>query len=132
LIYALQFLWVANLKLHGAALVALPLLYGADVFVAFSDVWEETKSRRSLGGLPRGEYLMHIVLSVLVGIYLCCVASAVWPDRALAAEVVLAPPAVPGVLRAVMTLMAAGAFVAFAHDLSKWFAFRRRPLELVR
>src|SRR5438067_3640540 len=69
-IYALQFLWVANLRPHGAALLALPLLYGSDVFVAWADVWEETKSRKSLGGLPRGEYFMHVVLSVLVGVYL--------------------------------------------------------------
>src|SRR5437879_6213612 len=117
LIYALQFIWVANLRPHGAALLALPLLYGADVFVAFSDVWEETKSRRGLGGLPRGEYFMHVVLSVLVGVYFCCVANAVWPDRALAAAVVVSPPPVPGLFRALMTLMGAGALVAFAHDL---------------
>src|SRR5579864_738598 len=56
-IYGAQFLWVANLRFHGAALGLLALLYALDVFVAWADVWEEPASRRSLGGLPRGEYL---------------------------------------------------------------------------
>jgi len=38
--------------------VLLVILYGADVFIAWSDVWEETVSRRDQGGLPRAEYFM--------------------------------------------------------------------------
>src|SRR4051794_36982033 len=71
LIYGLQFLWVANLRLHGAAILILVALYAADIYVAWADVWEETRSRAGLGGLSRGEYLMHVILSVLVGAYLC-------------------------------------------------------------
>jgi hypothetical protein len=55
-IYASQFVIIANLRFHGAALLLLLLLYGADVFIAWSDVWEEHDSRRIQGGLPRGEY----------------------------------------------------------------------------
>jgi hypothetical protein len=130
LVYALQFLWVANVRFHGAALLVLPVLYGADVFVAWADVWEETRSRKSLGGLPRGEYFMHVVLSVLVGVYLCTVAHAVWPDRVLATAVVAEAPAVPLVLRALMTVMGATAVLTFGHDLSRWLAFRRARLEV--
>src|SRR5262249_8040065 len=57
LIYALQFFWVANLRFHGAAALPLVGLYASDVYIAWADVWEETHSRASLGGLPRGEYL---------------------------------------------------------------------------
>jgi hypothetical protein len=125
LVYGLQFLWVAHLRLHGAALVGLAVLYAADVFVAWADVWEEKASRALQGGLPRGEYFMHVVLSVLVGLYLMSVFHAVWPDRLLPAAVILAPPAVPGALRALMTAMGLGALGAFAHDLTRWLAFRR-------
>lgn len=127
LIYALQFLWVPNLRCHGAALGLLALLYAADVFVAWADVWEEKTSRAPQGGLPRGEYLMHVVLSVLVGLYLMSVFHAVWPDRLLPAAVRLSPPDVPATLRGLMTVMGVVALAAFAHDLNRWLAFRRTP-----
>lgn len=126
LIYGLQFVWVANLRFHGAALVALAVLYAADVFVAWADVWEERDSRKAQGGLPRGEYFMHIVLSVLVGGYMMAVVAACWPDRALPAAVVVDPPAVPLVLRALMTAMGGTAFVVFARDLWAWIRWPAR------
>ncbi len=124
-IYALQFLWVANLRFHGRALFFVVALYACDVLVAWLDVWEETRSRAPQGGLPRGEYLMHIVLSVLVGAYLSQVASAVWADRLLPTEVVLAPPDVPAILRLVMTLMGVCALGLFVADSIGWLRFRR-------
>lgn len=126
LIYASQFIIVANLRFHGAALLFLLALYAADVFIAWSDVWEETRSRAPQGGLPRGEYFMHVVLSVLVGAYMMAVFQAVWPDRLLPAEVVVDPPAVPFLLRALMTFMGISAFVLFVHDLVSWIRRRAR------
>jgi hypothetical protein len=126
-VYGSQFIIVANLRFHGLALFALALLYAADVFVAWSDVLEETASRRSQGGLPRGEYFMHIVLSLLVGCYFVVVAQAVWPDRLLEPAIVIDPPPVPFVLRAYMTGMGLGAFAAFFYDLRKWIIFGRTP-----
>ncbi len=74
------------------------LLYSpSDVYVAWSDVWEETASRRSQGGLPRGEYFMHIVLSLLVGSYLLLVLQTVWPDRLLSLSIIVQPPHVPAI-----------------------------------
>ncbi len=127
LVYALQFLWVPHLRFHGAALLGLVLLYAADVFVAWADVWEERDSRAPQGGLPRGEYFMHVVLSVLVGLYLMATLQAVWPDRLLPTAVHVAPPAVPAALRALMTLMGVLALVAFARDLTRWLARRDAP-----
>jgi hypothetical protein len=125
-VYGCQFLAIANLRFHGAALLLLAALYVADVYIAWADVWEETESRRALGGLPRGEYFMHVVLSVLVGAYLATVAQAVWPDVRLPAAVVVSPPPVPALLRLYMTLMGVGAFVYFAFDLRRWLGFERR------
>jgi len=131
LVYALQFLWVANLRFHGAALFGLAALYAADVVVAWSDVWEETASRKPQGGLPRGEYFTHVVLSVLVGCYLMSVATAVWPDRLLPTAVVVAPPSVPPLLRGLMTAMGLSALAVFLLDLQAWIkrgrAFRLLP-----
>jgi hypothetical protein len=124
-VYATQFIVIANFRFHGAALAILALVYAADVIVAWSDVLEETASRRSQGGLPRGEYFMHIVLSLLIGAYLMTVARTVWPDRLLPAAIVLDPPAVPFILRAYMTLMGITAVGTFLYDLRGWLSFRR-------
>jgi hypothetical protein len=124
-VYASQFLIIANLRFHGAALGILVAMYAADVFVAWSDVWEETASRKPQGGLPRGEYFMHIVLSVLVGFYMANVLQSVWPDRLLPTEVIVEPPAVPLLLRLYMTGMGVTALGVFTHDLWAWLRFRR-------
>lgn len=125
-IYACQFIFIANLRLHGLAMLALVVLYVADIFVAWSDVWEETRSRSVQGGLPRGEYLMHTVLSVLVGGYLMCVAQATWGDWAAPTAVIIDPPQVPWPLRALMTFMGLSALVLFVHDLQRWRRFRKQ------
>ena len=121
LIYALQFLVIANLRFYGWALLLLACLFAADVYVAWSDVWEETASRRQQGGLPRGEYFMHIVLSLLVGSYLLLVLQTVWPDRLAPAAIAIRPPHVPALLRLYMNVMGTTALIAFVVDLYRWF-----------
>ena len=123
LIYALQFLWVANLRFHGAALILLGVLYFFDIFIAWADVLEENKSRKLQGGLPRGEYFMHVVLSLLVGAYLINTFQAVWADRSLATAIVYSPPEVPFILRIFMTTMGVIALFTFVSDLLKWLRF---------
>jgi hypothetical protein len=125
LIYALQFVWVANFRFHGWALALLGLLYLADVFVAWADVWEENASRRAQGGLPRGEYFMHVVLSVLVGLYMMATFQAVWADRALTTAILFSPPEVPLVLRIYTTTAGVIAFGNFFYDLYKWATFNK-------
>ncbi len=125
-IYASQFIIIANLRFHGAALIGLALLYLADVFIAWADVWEETRSRRPQGGLPSGEYFMHIVLSLLVGCYLMVVWQTIWADWSLPTAVVIDPPPVPVMLRAYMTVMGVCAYGAFFFDLYRWLTFNRR------
>ncbi len=125
-IYATQFLWVANLRFHGAALLFVAALYGLDICIAWGDVLEETASRKAQGGLPRGEYFMHVVLSLLIGAYLLQVAQTVWPDRLLPTAIVLDPPPVPFPLRAMMTFMGVTALGFFVHDLRAWLRFRAR------
>ena len=123
LIYALQFIWVANFRFHGAALALLAVLYFFDVFIAWSDVLEENRSRAPQGGLPRGEYFMHVVLSLLVGLYMMATFQAIWSDRVLETAIVYAPPGVPPALRIYMTAMGVIALGNFAYDFYKWLSF---------
>lgn len=118
-IYALQFALVPNVRFHGAWYLAFAALFVADVAVAWADVAVEPASRRSLGGLPRGEYLMHIILSVLVGIYLHSIASDSLAWRALPSAIVYAPVDIPSWLRALLLAMSAGsALVAVVEALA--------------
>jgi hypothetical protein len=65
--YALLFLAVPNLELRGLWLVALLALLLVDLAISIADFWLETDSRAGLGGLPRGEYLLHVVMAMLFG-----------------------------------------------------------------
>jgi hypothetical protein len=123
-VYAVQFIIIANIRFHGWTLLILAFLYACDVAIAWADVLEEPTSRAAQGGLPRGEYFMHIVLSLLVGAYLFAVAETVWPDRLLPTAVVVDPPHVPSLLRLMMTGMGFAAFGYFCHDMYGLLTFR--------
>jgi hypothetical protein len=125
-VYAIQFLCIANLRFHGSALAVFAVVYAVDVAVAWADVWEEKSSRRLLGGLDRGEYLMHVVLSVGVGAYLACLLPAVWPDRLLPTAILIDPPAVPFVCRMWMSAMGISAAGFFGRDLTRWLSRREQ------
>jgi hypothetical protein len=71
--YAVQFVFISSLKPTGAWYAAVTVLFIVDASIAVADVLEEPTSRAQQGGLSGGEYLMHIVLSVLVGAYLYAV-----------------------------------------------------------
>jgi len=128
LVYAVQLAWVPHLRFHRAALWILVVLYAADVFVAVGDVLSEPDSRRAQGGLPRGEYLTHVILSVLVGAYFCAIIGVVWQDRLLPSAIVIAPPDVPLVVRALLSVMSLGVFGLFVVSL---LPSLRRPGKIV-
>ena len=55
-------LWLAFVAPRLDALVAL---VAVDTAVVLADVWLENESRRDLGGIPRAEYLVHVVANTL-------------------------------------------------------------------
>lgn len=73
-VYAAQLALLPNVRFSGLAYLLLVALYLVDVAVALVDVWIEPKARAPRGGLPRGEYFAHVVLSILAGVYLTHVA----------------------------------------------------------
>jgi hypothetical protein len=116
-VYALQLALVPAFRFGGAAYAAFVALFIVDILIAVADVVVEPDARRALGGLPRGEYLAHVVLSVLVGIYLCLV----WRDSrgwsALPTAITYAPIAAAWPLRALLWLMAAGCTLMTVADV---------------
>lgn len=115
-IYALQFALVPNVRFNGVYYAAFAALFAADIAVAWTDVAIEPASRRSQGGLPRGEYFMHIVLSVLVGAYLHAIAGDSLGWRSLPSAVVIAPVDIPAWLRALLLAMSAGSLLVAAFE----------------
>ena len=133
-IYALQMALVPNVRFAGAWYAAFVGLFVADVAIALADVAVEPASRRSQGGLPDGEYFMHIVLSVLAGAYLHALFSTSAPWARLPTAVAYAPAA-PPLLRAALLVMGAGSLTVAAAEA--WAlvphrapAVRPRPLHV--
>ena len=130
-VYTLQLALVPNVRFAGAWYGAFAALFVADVGIALADVAVEPASRRSQGGLPDGEYFMHIVLSVLAGAYLHAVAVASLPWASLPSSVSYAPAAPPAI-RAALGALAVGCLAVAAFEawalLSR--GVRPRPLHV--
>jgi hypothetical protein len=125
-VYAAQFLLIPNVRLYGAWYAALVALFVIDAAVAMTDVLLEPKSRESQGGLPRAEYLIHIVLSVLVGALLWSVFTTTWGDWNAPTDIRIAPH-----LFWPTTVMAAGSIaVSLLEALSLWESTWRPPSPL--
>ncbi len=107
-VYSLQFALVPRLQLHGGLYLVGVGFFALDVGIAMLDVWIEPRARASLGGLPRGEGLAHIVLSVIAGAYLYALATATLPWAHAPSALVWHAAAIPRWLGGVMTVMAAG------------------------
>ncbi len=126
-VYSAQFVVVPNLELRGRWILGLLLLFVIDVVVGITDIALEPKSRAKQGGLTGSEYLIHMILSVLVGAELCSIAHAAWswPSQATALVVV---SHVPFGLRVLLGAMAAGALAcAVLEALLLWEARQPKP-----
>jgi hypothetical protein len=106
-VYGMQFVIVPNVELRGRWLLALGALFAIDVAVGITDILLEPKSRAPQGGLSAHEYLIHMILSVLVGAELCAIAAAAVPLASSPTAIVIGSQ-VPLWLRVVLGLMAVG------------------------
>lgn len=110
--YALLFLVVPNAALHGMYFWGLIAVFIFDVAISIVDFALERESRRFFGGLPSGEYILHIILAMLFGAFVTsvCYGASVW--RKLPTQITYEPASVPDFLRLVMAVMAV--FVLFS------------------
>ena len=82
-------------------------IFAFDVCISLGDFIIERASREFFGGLPTGEYVLHIVLAMLFGALVTSVFYSVGNWAAMPTRLAYAPAAVPNFLRAVMVFMAA-------------------------
>ncbi|EDL56547.1 hypothetical protein [Gimesia maris] len=104
--YAALFLVIPNLVLQGFYFWCLLALFVFDILISIVDFALERESRRLLGGLPSGEYVLHIIIAMLFGglVTAVCLEAAAWRNEPT--QIIYAPAAVPDVLRLVMAVMA--------------------------
>jgi hypothetical protein len=103
--YFLLFLLVPNFALQGLWYWALVALLAIDLGISIWDFSLEKESRRELGGLPTGEYLLHVILAVLYGAFVAAVLLRAWDWHALPTRLAYEPADVPDLLRLAMAVM---------------------------
>ena len=104
--YAALFILVPNFAMHGILFWVLIGIFAFDLSVSLFDFAIERASREFFGGLPTGEYILHIILAMLFGALVTSVFYAVGHWAEMPTRLEYEPAAVPGLLRAVMVLMA--------------------------
>ena len=72
--YAALFLVIPNFETRGAWAIAVALLLIVDVGISVADFALERKSRANLGGLPSGEYVLHMIMAMLFGAFVTLLA----------------------------------------------------------
>jgi hypothetical protein len=72
--YATLFLVTPNFETRGAWAVAIALLLVFDVGISIADFALERRSRAKLGGLPGGEYVLHMMMAILFGAFVAFLA----------------------------------------------------------
>lgn len=123
--FALELLVIANLHLRGAAVGLLAAIIGISWYGKIRDVIEETPSRRAQGGLPAGEYLVHVIATALEGAFVAVLAQAAWPDLWEPTGADWSPP-IHVAIRALMTAGGLYAVAILVVDVRRWNAFQAR------
>ena len=125
--YALLFVLIPIFRMEGLFAWGLLGLLAFDVSISVWDFWLEQDSRRFLGGLPSGEYVLHMMMAMVFG---AMVATLVY----LAGSSLLAPtrvvywPAVNTGVRLVMLIMAALVLISGVQDaVAAYKLARARP-----
>jgi hypothetical protein len=125
--YALLFAVVPNFALHGSWFWVLCALLVFDLALSIWDFAIERSSRARLGGLPTGEYELHVLLGMLFGAFVALLLSAAASWAGLPTAVVHEPVPVPEPLRWVLWVMALGVFASGAADARAWWRLRSAP-----
>jgi hypothetical protein len=104
--YAALFVLIPNFVMQGLYAWLLIALFVFDVAISVWDFSMEQRSRRFLGGLPSGEYVLHIVIAMLFGALVALVVSGMGDGFRLSTRLAYQPASVPWPVRGLMAVMA--------------------------
>jgi hypothetical protein len=114
--YAVLFILVPNFAMQGAFFWLLIALCVFDVGISLGDFMIERSSREFFGGLPTGEYILHIILAMLFGALVTSIFFSVGHWGAMPTRFAYEPVPVPGLLRGLMVFMAVLVSISGALD----------------
>lgn len=104
--YAALFVLIPNCVMEGMYAWLLLGLFVFDFAISIWDFSLEARSRRFLGGLPNGEYVLHIVIAMLFGALATLVSSNLNKWIQAPTRLAYEPVQVPWQLRGIMMAMA--------------------------
>lgn len=120
--YAALFVLVPNFAMQGGFFWLLMAIFAFDVAISLGDFLIERASRAFFGGLPTGEYVLHIILAMLFGALVTSVIYDVGHWATMPTRLAYEPAAVPGWFRAVFLVMAV--FVLYSGTMDAVAAMR--------
>jgi hypothetical protein len=124
--YGSLFLLIPNVQMHGAWFWALLALFALDVAISLWDFALEKASRATFGGLPTGEYILHIVIAMFFGGLVAVVSLQCGAWANLPTNLQFAPAAVPVMVRILLAVMALVVFWTELGDLRAAIRHSRR------
>jgi hypothetical protein len=105
--YAALFVLIPNFQLRGLFAWGLLALFVFDVGISIWDFALEQNSRRLLGGLPGGEYVLHMLMAMVFGALVTTVMHAGAGTLLAPTRLLYAPAGVSEALRIMLLVMAA-------------------------
>lgn len=115
--YAALFILVPNVQMRGYFFWCLVAMLFVDTVISIVDFALERRSRQFIGGLPSGEYVLHMLIAMLFGSLVTSIWMSVNRWSSMPTELVYAPADVPWILRTVMGVMAILVFASGIQDL---------------
>ena len=123
--YAALFLLVPNFELHGLFAWGLMALFVFDVGISIWDFSLEQGSRRFLGGLPSGEYVLHMLMAIVFGALVTSIVCLQHDRFSLPTRLVWTPSAAPLVLRLTLSIMAVAVLGSGVQDAAAALRLRK-------
>lgn len=123
--YALLFILIPNFALRGRFAWAVLALLICDIAISIWDFSLEGSSRRRLGGLPSGEYVLHMLMAMVFGAMTATWIAATSEAFKEVTELVYAPARVPVIVRFMMSVMAILVLVSGVQDALAAFRLHR-------
>jgi hypothetical protein len=114
--YAFLFALIPFFEFRGLYSFLLAGVLAMDVLISIVDFWLEGESRRFLGGLPSGEYVLHMIIAMIFGAFLCVTSFQLFHWIRLDTELLYTGHQLPLVIKLVFPVMAVLVFVSGLQD----------------
>jgi hypothetical protein len=104
--YAALFFVTPNFEPHGGWAILFALLLLFDISISVADFALESNSRAALGGLPPGEYILHMIMAMLFGAFVATLTPSLWDWSARETALITKPTLAPFWLRLTLPVFA--------------------------